>query len=631
MQLIMKNSFPAKVSRWGLAGGAVLGCIPLGYLGYSLFLLRFFSGHTYSWLLDYYQRTWPDAFDVETVSGYFFTAGWHAWLTGHVALVSGVIWAVIGGYVVFSPWMIGFLARFLGEMAQGFRFLRGVFRELSAARRRWLFALFGAMLLYWGYLFAASSGMWLDEACSYLHFVRGGVLLTITSYPVPNNHILFNAICALLARLSFLPPVWVMRLPSVAASLLDYYLIFCVFKRWGDFRRAMVVVAGVAFVHMLSYYSVQGRGYQLQLLFIVVNALSGWYYFFAWPGGGGAGRSGYYLFVVSAILGFYVNPLFVYHFGAMLMAVGYGMWRKRDAAMGRRLALAVAIVAGTVAVLYLPLVLGSGPHAIAGNRYVANRPLGSLVTNIRVLGYDLAYIFYYGYFTFILMAGLFIAYVRFYRRRRFGGFFYDHANYYLVASVVSIGLMTIYERIYPLERSLCFWVLALNVLFVNCCYDLSFRFFPRRAFRVVLLLLLVKDISSIRLLFLDHYSVRNSEDGRIFSVTQPLYPQLRAMHPASYQVTNSEDSYPVYLRLYLLAHHDSTPVVFSREKPIGTIILANDSDARRLPLQGYERWADKDGRWAFDLDGHVGVYVLKPAVSGAVSRPVSGPAARAAP
>ena len=263
-----------------------MGCIPLAYLGYSLYLVRFLAGHSYTWLLDYYQRTWPDAFDVESISRYSFTEGWHVWLRGHVTVVSGVIWVVIGGYMVFSPWIISFQARFFAEVARGFRFLRRVFRELRAAEKRWLLGLFGVMLLYWGYLFATSSGMWLDEACSYLHFVREGVFLTITSYPVPNNHILFNAICALLARLSFLPPVWVMRLPSMAASLLDYYLIFCLFKRWGDFRRAIVVVAGVAFVHILSYYSVQGRGYQLQLLFIVVNALSGWYYFFQWPGGG---------------------------------------------------------------------------------------------------------------------------------------------------------------------------------------------------------------------------------------------------------------------------------------------------------------------------------------------------------
>jgi len=628
----MKRTLPA----WSVAGGVLLGCIPLVYLVYSLWILRFASGHTYSYLQDFYRRSFPGAFDVETISRYFFTPGWHAWLQGHSAILTGGMWLIIAGYAVLGPRIVRFLAGFLVETAKGFVFAGKVFRELNFRQRVLLSGLFGVMFLYWGYLFASSSGMWLDEACSYLHFVRQGVLFTMMSYPVPNNHILYNVICALPARLSFLSPAWVMRLPSMAATVLDYYIIFCVFRRWADFRRAMVVVAGVAFVHLLSYYAVQGRGYQLQLLFIVVNALSGWYYFFPWPKPGGpgsaagsaeplavipgSGRFGYRLFVVSAILGFYVNPLFVYHFMAVFMVIGYRLLRKRDRVLGRQLLIALLIIAGTTAVLYLPIFLGSGIHAVAGNKYVANRPWSTLVSSFGILVYDLKYIFYYGYFSILLLIGAFIVFLWFYRRRRLGGFFYDYAYFYLIASVLAIGAVTVYERIYPLERSLCFWVLALNIMFVNFCYDLACRLVPRRAFGLVVMFLLVKDVSSVRLLYLDHYAVRNSLDDRIYREPQPLYPQLAALHPASYQITNSEDSYPVYLQLYLLAHHDPTPVLFSRERAVGTVILFNDSDLHTLPLEGYERWADRNGRWAFDLDGHARVYVSK----AAAGRPVLG-------
>jgi len=607
----MMRGLRGNLSRWSIAGGIALWCVPLVYLVYSLLIISFVSAHTYEYLQEYYKRNWPDAFDLETVVRYCFTQDWYTTLRGHAVSLSAGIWLVIGVYVLFSGSVIRFLSGFCREAGRGFGFIVNTIRGLSGVEKRWVSGLFGALLLYWGYIFF-NSQLWLDEACSYLHFARQGFFFTIMSYPVPNNHILFNAICSWLAKIPFLSPVWVMRLPSMVASLVNYLLIFAVFVRWADFRRAMVVMAGVVFVHILSYYSIQGRGYQVQLLFLVVNAISGWYYFVSWPGSKGRGRFGYYLFVVTAVLGFYVNPLFVYHFCAVTMILGYRIIGERDWRMGRRLVVATAIVGAAVLVLYLPIFLGSGMNAVSNNKYVsANRPWSDLVTRFGILVYDLRNVFYYGYFSIVLLIGAFVVFLWLYRRGDIGGFFYDYAFYYLVASVLAIGMVTVYKRIYPLERSLCFWVLALNIMFVNLCYDISLRFFSRRALLVIVLFLLVKNVSSMRSLYIGYYSIRNSFDGKAYDEPQPLYPQLTALHPASFQVTDSEDSYPVYLRLYLLGHHDATPVLFSRDKALGDIILVPDSAAYHLPLQGYTRWADRNGRREFDYDSSWGIYVSK--------------------
>ena len=597
--------------------GLCLWAVPLLYLAYSLWIIFFVTGHSYEALQEYYARNWPDAFDVGTVSKTCLTPAWYGFLATHKGLLVGSLSIVGLGYLAFSRSVLRFLRAGLSELAQGFRWLGETFRKCSTPERAGLLGLFGVLGLYWTYLFV-NSPLFLDETCSFFHFAKQGFFFTIASYPVPNNHILLNVIAAWLYKLPFLTPALVMRLPNIAASLLLYYLLFCVFQRKGSFGRAMVVVAGVAFIHLLSYYTVQGRGYQLQLLLIAVNALSGWMYFFPWPGqsretdrGGGRGhrRYGYYLFILSAILGFYVNPLFAYSFGAVLLVAGYRIVRGREWGKGLVLAGAVGVVVAAVGVLYLPIILGSSPQSIYDNKYVtASRPWSSLADGFRIFVYDIKYIFYYGYGSLVLVPLALIFSLAAYFRGRVRGFYYDYALYFLLASILSIAFLTVFKKIYPLERSLCFWVLALNIMFMNVCYDVVRQWTPRWAPLVLGLMLVVKTAGSVRLLYMDRFSIRNSVEGKLYYDPQPLFPQLIGLHPRSWQVTDSEDSYPMYLRLYLFTHGEKTPVIFSTDRALGDVILVADTAAGRIPLDGYTRWRDNKGRIEFD-ENNFGIYL----------------------
>lgn len=599
---------PGRVSSWMRIFLCVcLWAIPIGYLVYSLVIIQFVADHSYEAILQFYSRNWPDAFDLESVSRNCFTQGWYGWIRGHNRVLTVLNSFVLTAYVLYSRAVMRFMRGLLQETGRVLHFLGKSFAGCNPGEKKALSVLFGGLLIYWVYTFV-NSPMFLDEGCSYFNFVRQGVLFTIINYPVPNNHIFFNIICSVLYKISFLSPELVMRLPSMATSFLLYYGIFCIFKYWGGFQRAIVVVAGVAFCHILSYYTVQGRGYQVQLLFVVVSALSGWAYFFSplW-----SGRAGYFLFVVSSVLGFYVNPLFVYHFLSLLLLFGYLVIKGREFSKGWLFLRAVFLIGGVTLILYLPLILGSSWRALTDNQYISEgRPLHALIDQFGILVYDLKYIFYYGSGSLVLLAVAIPGALFLYFRGKLKGAFYDYAFYYFVASLLALAMVTIYKRIYPLERGLCFWVLALNIMFVNVCYDVIRAYFPRRAWVLIIFLIGLKIAGSLRLLYMDRFAIRNYIDVQVYNEPQKIYEQLCKLRPGSWQVMDSEDSYPVYLKLYLLEHGKGGRVLFNRKEAVGDVIFLPDSCTLSVPLQRYTRWADKEGHTDFD-GGKLHIYVAR--------------------
>ncbi len=597
----MHNDRSARIFSWIKAFLCLcLWAIPVIYLVYSLVIIQFVIHHSYDAILQFYSRNWPESFDAGWISRYCFTQGWYEGILKFNQVLTGSISCVLVIYVWYSRAIVRFLRGLLRETGRILRFLVKGFTGCSPGEKMALSGLFGTLIVYWVYTFI-NSPMFMDECCTYLNFVRYGFFFTIISYPAPNNHIFFNVICTVLNKVSFLSPELVMRLPSLVASFLLYYGIFCIFKYWDGFRRAMVVVAGVAFVHILSYYTVQGRGYQLQLLFVVVSALSGWAYFFsaAW-----SGRAGYFLFVVSSILGFYVNPLFVYHFLTLLLLFGFLLIKRKEFTKGKVLIKAIVIIGGVTLILYLPLILGSSWKALTDNKYISGgRPWHALIDDFGIFIYDLKYIFYYGAGSLLLFPAAVAGSLFLYFRHKITGPFYDFAFYYFVASLLALAMVIVYKKIYPLERSLCFWVLALNIIFVNVCYDAIRLYFPRRAGLLIILLIGVKIAFSVRLLYSDRFAIRNYADVGWYNDANRVYPPLADLHPRTWQIMDVEDSYPAYLKLYLLEHKKEGRVVLNLREAVGDVIFLPDSCVTGFPLQGYTRWKDKEGNTSFDGGG----------------------------
>ncbi|HVU53887.1 MAG TPA: hypothetical protein VHD83_02480, partial [Puia sp.] len=291
----MTGSRTPVMGRAGRAGGRLLCVIffllPLGYMSLSLGIFDWLAGNGYLDLLDRYSRMFPQAFDRYTVAEQSFTPAWHEWITAHKTMGFVLLAAMPVLYLSFSRSIWRFFQRLVSELYRGLVFLAGGLKGCSTAEKSGFFLLMGIVLTYRLYFYFANP-LQTDELCSYLYFVRPGAFISITSYPIPNNHVLFSGFCALLNRIPGLSVKALMRLPSVAGDLFLLYSIFCLVRRWDGYVRAMVSVAGVAFCYLTSYYAVQGRGYQWQEVCSLVSAIGCWECFL---GTGRRERRGYAL------------------------------------------------------------------------------------------------------------------------------------------------------------------------------------------------------------------------------------------------------------------------------------------------------------------------------------------------
>ncbi|HVU55641.1 MAG TPA: hypothetical protein VHD83_11345, partial [Puia sp.] len=197
-------------------------------------------------------------------------------------------------------------------------------------------------------------------------------------------------------------------------------------------------------------------------------------------------------------------------------------------------------------------------------------------------------------FMVVSAAGLFIAY----RKGMLTGMFYDNMLLYLVALLVSLTGWILYKRLYPLERGLCFVVPAINLVFVNGCYDLFRRWFVRRSnvLLALILLMAVKIGGSVRGLYWERFDLEHDVDVRLIRVLEKDVKALDEFHPASWQITTSDDFYPMYVQEYLIRKGRGREALFSRTAVEGDVIFVPDGPKMPLSLDELEKkyvlWAD---------------------------------------
>lgn len=491
-------------------------------------------------------------------------------------------------YMVFSRWIWKFCMRLVSELKRGLVFLGGGLRGCSSFEKGGFLLLLGAVLAYRLY-FYFSIGLTTDELCSYLYFVRPGFFISVTSYPIPNNHVFFNACCALWGMLPGLSIKAVMRLPSMVGDLFLLYCIFCLIRRWDGYRRAIVTVVGIAFCYLTSYYAVQGRGYQWQEVCVLVSAVSWWECF---RGVGRGQRRGYTLFILSSVVGFYINPVFLYHFTALGLACLYYGVKEKDYVSWLFWGRCVGIITGLLMVLYMPLILASGWRSLTANPYVLGFGYKWLFAHFRDFAYILKDMTYYDVPGLCFMLGVAAALLLAYRRHIIGGVFYDNLLVYLIALSGSLTWWILCKQRYPIERSLCYWPMVLSLVFVNACYDLGRVYLGRRVYGWIAVLLLLKVAGSVRGLYWGKWNRSMQTEGEISRVEKDIL-ELDKLHPTSWQIMDSDDYYSMYLQEYLIGKGGGQPVVFNRTKGVGDVVFWADDHPLPAPMDGYVLWEGK--------------------------------------
>jgi hypothetical protein len=208
-----------------------------------------------------------------------------------------------------------------------------------------------------------------DERFTYLYFVHKGLAVSMAYYPGPNNHILFTLICNLFD--TFIDnPLLVMKLPALLIGLVLLFAFWFIVSKYLNYLLAIATTALFAFAEPVFYYSLQGRGYALLMLFVllashaVIKIANAKTYSFSY----------HFWFWLSCTLGFYTIPIFLYPFLSLILFASSCLLIRRKHHLFNYLLFTSVGVVVIVSILYLPVIIFNGWKALAGNTWVTPAP-----------------------------------------------------------------------------------------------------------------------------------------------------------------------------------------------------------------------------------------------------------------
>ncbi len=202
-----------------------------------------------------------------------------------------------------------------------------------------------------------------DEAYTFFKYVKPGLFRGVIVYGDTNNHPL-NSLLMRLGFLAFGNQEWALRLGSFAAGSLLPAATYWFARVWvGCPATALWAAAAAASSSLLAVYSVLARGYAVQALLLLVAmtaamlALRGNTFWWA-------------VHAAAMALGFFALPTMLYP------AAGFALWLLLAKGWDGRADLARAwfLTAAGILILYLPILVVSGPARIIRNRWIEPLP-----------------------------------------------------------------------------------------------------------------------------------------------------------------------------------------------------------------------------------------------------------------
>lgn len=143
-------------------------------------------------------------------------------------------------------------------------------RQGSWWRKNGLFALFFcAVTVYYVWrLFCIPP--WYDELYTYENFIDRGMIYSMIHWPLPNNHVLYSALSALINHLG--SPYLGLRGVSLLASAGSLLLLYRLLKKLVSPTLSVAGCALFAAMYNVTQQAAQGRGYALSGFFLIAAA-----------------------------------------------------------------------------------------------------------------------------------------------------------------------------------------------------------------------------------------------------------------------------------------------------------------------------------------------------------------------
>lgn len=202
-----------------------------------------------------------------------------------------------------------------------------------------------------------------DEVFSATNFASLPFFQTISNYPKPNNHLLFNALNKLLFFGSD-DLVFTGRLISLAFYNLTLCATWIYLKKWklANLLKCLILSAMAVQFPVLGF-SWQARGYEMVLFFSMVSFISLMDYL------ENGNNSKLILHSICNIAGIFTLPSYLYWWAGLGLAAMLYQIYQRELKLNYLKTTAIAIAASLIS--YLPLLCFSGIASLTENKYVA--------------------------------------------------------------------------------------------------------------------------------------------------------------------------------------------------------------------------------------------------------------------
>ena len=211
--------------------------------------------------------------------------------------------------------------------------------------------------------------MRVDEAATYLYYIRKPPLYGLVSYTLPNNHV-FHTLLVSVSTFLFGNHPWVIRIPAFAAGVTMIPLAFVVARQLHGEAAGLITAAFVASSSILIEYSTNARGYTIvAALFLGLLALR--------PALMQGEARAWRWFAILSALGFFTIPTMLFPFGVVVAWLAVSIARvpgEERPVLRAHLARGIGLTFLLTAAAYLPAILWTGPHVVFANRFVVSRP-----------------------------------------------------------------------------------------------------------------------------------------------------------------------------------------------------------------------------------------------------------------
>ncbi|MEY3420004.1 MAG: hypothetical protein RIR48_284 [Bacteroidota bacterium] len=217
---------------------------------------------------------------------------------------------------------------------------------------------------FWGYYQALTPYAY-DEIFSAFHFASHSAWLSLSYYPLPNNHILYNVLNAFVGQLSgghFLVSGRIISLMAyVVTALLTYRVSKHVLKvEWRALLSSVLVLSQFPVVG----FATQARGYSMLVMCTMLAIYALW----------NKKGSSYYFWDVGIVAGMAVMPSFLYFWVGLGLS---GLFLLNGDKISLYSFLKHNFISALVVLsFYLPVLSVSGYQSIVANKYVTSTSTG---------------------------------------------------------------------------------------------------------------------------------------------------------------------------------------------------------------------------------------------------------------